>query len=156
MKTQPTKAVEVETKKGKSFYPESFAGLVAGRTKRKLGDIYALTNFGVNLTHLDPGAASALYHYHTVQDEFVYVTEGTLTLLFGEDEFELGPGDCMGFKAGTGIGHQLINRSSLPATYIEIGDRKPNEKSEFPRDDIVANLSGDGSWIFTHKNGEPY
>lgn len=156
MKIHPIKAVEVETKKGKSFYPEPFAGLVAGRTKRKLGDIFALKNFGVNLTHLDPGSASALYHYHTVQDEFIYVLEGTLTLLFGEEEYELGPGDCMGFEAGTGVGHQLINRSELPASYIEIGDRTLNEKSEFPRDDIVANLSENGSWIFTHKNGEPY
>lgn len=129
---------------------------MVGRTKRKLGDVFGLSNFGINLTYLDPGAISALYHYHALQDEFVFVIEGTPTLIFGDQEYELSPGDCMGFKAGTGIGHQLVNRSNRPVAYIEVGDRTSGELSEFPNDDIVAKLSTEGSWVFLHKSGEPY
>ena len=108
MRKEPIRAEEVPSKKGETIYPKPFAEIVAGRTKRKLGDVFGLKNFGVNLTHLDPGAASALLHYHAVQDEFVYIVEGSPTVVIDNKEYVLGPGDCIGFKAGTGVAHQLI------------------------------------------------
>jgi len=74
----------------------------------------------------------------------------------GEGEFQLAPGDRMGFKAGTGVAHQLVNRSGESVTYLDIGNRSPNEETEYPNDDIKAELSPDGSWIFMHKDGTPY
>lgn len=156
MKTQPVRACQVEARKGQTIYPEPFAQIVAGRTKRKLGDVFGLTAFGVNLTHLEPGAASALFHWHQKQDEFVFVLEGTATVVFGSNEFELSPGDCMGFKAGTGIAHQVINRTDEPVTYIEIGDRVPGESGGYPNDDLDGKLGPDGRWILTRKDGTPY
>ena len=151
----PIEAKKIDAQKGQSLYPEPFAQYVSGRVKRKLGDAFGLSNFGVNLTHLDPGAVSALFHTHEVQDEFIYILEGAPTLIFGEEEFSMKPGDCMGFKAGTGVGHQLINRTNEVVVYIEIGDRTPNETCEYPNDDIEAKATPDGSWVFTRKNGAP-
>lgn len=156
MRETPIKATELEAARGKTVYPEPFAGIVAGRSKRKLGELFGLTNFGVNLTTLEPGAASALFHAHSVQDEFVYVLEGRLTLRLGDAEHELAAGDCIGFRAGTRLGHQLINRSGENAVYIEIGDRSPGEQVEYPQDDIAARLNPDGTWTMTHKDGTPY
>lgn len=156
MKIAPIRAEEVSVAKGKTFYPEPFASLVKGRTKRKLGDLFDLTNFGVNLTELDPGAVSAVMHYHTKQDEFIFILEGTGTVLYGEQEFTVSSGDCIGFKAGTGLGHQLVNRSSEQVVYLEIGDRSPNDDGAYPNDDLHAQMSEEGTWVFTHKDGTPY
>ena len=156
MPEKPIRAENVEASQGSTFYPDPFKQIVAGRTKRKLGDVFGLTNFGVNLTHLEPGAASALYHWHTVQDEFVFVLEGLATVLVGDDEFELNAGDCIGFKADTKIGHQVINRSDERVTYIEIGDRLPGDDGDYPRDDLAFSFRPDGSVRFTHKDGTPY
>src|SRR5437867_4653315 len=90
-------------------YPEPFASRMAGRRKQPLGDLFGLTNFGVNLTRLVPGAVTALRHAHTKQDEFVYVLEGHPTLHTDEGRTRLSPGMCAGFKAGTGNGHHFIN-----------------------------------------------
>ena len=111
MAEKPVKANDIEGRRGQTLYPDPFKQAVSGRTKRKLGDVFGLTNFGVNLTHLEPGAVSALYHWHTVQDEFVFVLEGLATVLVGDNEYELVAGDCIGFKAGTKVGHQVVNRS---------------------------------------------
>ena len=156
MNSKPITAASVPAKKGQTFYPDSFAAQVQGRTKRKLGDLFDLANFGVNLTQLDPGAVSALFHRHTTQDEFIFILEGSPTLLVGDDEFLLAAGDCMGFKARGNTAHQLINRSDELVTYIEMGDRSPNDEVEYPKDDIRVDLSPDGSWIFSHKNGTHY
>lgn len=155
MKIQPINAALILAPELKTGYPEPYATLVEGRTKRKLGDFFGLTNFGVNLTRLEPEAISALFHYHVRQDEFVYILEGTPTLLFGEQEYLLNPGDCIGFKAGNGIGHQLINRSSEPVVYLEVGDRSLGDEVEYPNDDLKASMAANG-WVFTQKNGEPY
>jgi len=156
MKKSPIKAVEIESQKGQSIYPMPFSQQVSGRIKRKLGDIFGLSNFGVNLTHLDPGSVSALFHSHAVQDEFIYILEGTPTLILGDKEYSMEPGECMGFKAGTDLGHQVVNRSKGVVTYIEIGDRTPNDQCKYPNDDIQATAAADGSWIFSHKNGASY
>ena len=156
MSEKPIRAELVTSQKGTTVYPEPFARPVEGRTKAKLGDAFSLSNFGVNLMTLDPGAASALKHAHAVQDEFVYVLEGTLTLIHGDEEFAMSSGDCMGFKAGTGIAHQIVNRSDGPGKYLEIGDRRPNDSVTYPDDDLVAESAAGGGWVFSRKDGTPY
>ena len=138
-----------------SAYPEPFASRMAGREKRALGDLFGLTNFGVNLTRLVPDAVSALRHAHTKQDEFVYILQGHPTLHTDEGRTRLSPGMCAGFKAGTGNGHRLINETTEDVVYLEIGDRTPGDEGEYPDDDLKALLVG-GKWQFVHKDGEPY
>lgn len=150
-------AAAVEPRAKKSFYPEHFAARVAGRTKKMLGEVFGLKNFGVNLTRLEPGAQSALMHRHTRQDEFIYVLEGTPTLVSEQGEATLGPGQCAGFPAG-GAAHHLVNRSAAPVLFLEIGDRTPGDSAEYPADDIVleAGPGVPGSYRFTRKDGTPY
>jgi len=156
MRDRPIAALEVEARRGQTVYPEPFARVVAGRTKRKLGDVFGLRNFGVNLTHLEPGAASALFHSHAVQDEFVFILEGHPTVVVGNEEYELSAGECVGFKAGTGTGHQLVNRTDQVVAYLEIGDRSSGDQVEYPKDDIAARLGPGGAWVMTRKNGVPF
>lgn len=149
------RAASVPPRTKPSNYPEPFFSRMAGRTKRPLGDLFGLTNFGVNLTTLAPGAMSALLHRHTTQDEFVYVLEGDLVLVTEDGETPMKPGDCAGFaKAGTA--HHLVNRSAAPATYLEIGDRSPGDSASYPQDDLVAVLQPDRTWAFARKDGTPY
>ena len=154
--TQPIHAADVPAQSGKTIYPPAFASVVSGRTKRKLGEQFDLSNFGVNLTELAPGAASSVMHCHSKQDEFLYILKGTATVLLGDEEFPISEGDCIGFKAGTGTGHQLLNRSQAPVVYLEIGDRMAGDEVTYPRDDLHASLSENGSWVITHKDGTPY
>ena len=136
-------------------YPEPFAARVAGRVRRPLGDLFGLTNFGVNLTRLKPGAQSALRHAHTKQDEFVYILEGRPTLVTDAGRTTLAPGLCAGFKAGTGDAHHLVNETETDVVYLEIGDRTPGDEGSYPDDDIEARMV-DGRWRFTHRDGAPY
>ena len=138
-----------------SNYPPMLAARLAGREKRVLGDLFGLTNFGVNLTHLPPGAMSAFRHAHALQDEFVYVLEGTPTLVTDAGETPLAPGMCAGFPAGSGDGHHLVNRSDADVLYLEVGDRQPGEAVDYPDDDLVGRTV-DGSWRYFHKDGQPY
>ncbi|MBD9358322.1 cupin domain-containing protein [Methylomonas albis] len=138
-----------------SLYPEPFASFITGREKRRLGDVFDLTNFGVNLTKLAPGARSALRHSHARQDEFIYILQGHPTLVTDAGETQLAPGMCAGFKAGTGNAHQLLNRSNADVQYLEVGDRTAGDAVIYPDDDLQA-MSVDGSWRFAHKDGEPY
>lgn len=140
----------------KTIYPQPFAVQVTGRARRRLGDHFGLANFGVNLTELAPGAASALLHHHSKQDEFIYIVSGTPTLMLDDNAYELKPGDCCGFKAGNGIGHQLINKSSGPVVYLEIGDRMPGDAAFYPNDDLKISVGENGAWIITHKDGTAY
>ncbi len=138
-----------------SVYPEPFASRMAGRVKRPLGDMFGLSNFGVNLTELAPGGESALFHAHTKQDEFVYVVEGHPTLVTEAGTETLAPGMCAGFAAGGGA-HQLRNDTDEPVIYLEIGDRTPGDAATYPNDDLRAELDGGGQWVFSHKDGRPY
>jgi len=156
MQHTPTAAKSVQPPEKKTIYPEPFARLVEGRVKRKLGDYFGLTHFGVNLTELAPGAISALLHHHSKQDELIYILQGTPTLLLDHKEYRLGPGDCMGLKAGAGIAHQLVNRSNETVIYIEIGDRTAGDEVEYPNDDLKAIQLANGAWSLTHKDGRPY
>ncbi|QMV16316.1 cupin domain-containing protein [Vibrio spartinae] len=156
MKIHPIQAKAIPENKSKPFYPEPFASVVKGRTKRKLGDYFGLENFGVNFTTMSPNSTSALKHHHSKQDEFVYIISGTPTLIYGDEEIKMSSGDCVGFKANSGIGHQLINESSQDVVYIEIGDRSRNDKVEYPDDDLAFSQMSDGSWSLTHKDGSSY
>ncbi|HEY9906925.1 MAG TPA: cupin domain-containing protein [Thermosynechococcaceae cyanobacterium] len=156
MKPSPISARSISALIGQTIYPEPYASLVQRRQKRKLGEHFGLSHFGVNLTHLAPGAISALAHSHSKQEEFILVLEGSPTLVLGKAEFVLHPGDCYGFQAGTGIAHQLINRSSETVTYLEVGDRTEGDEVEFPKDDLKATQLPNGQWALMHKDGCAY
>jgi uncharacterized cupin superfamily protein len=138
-----------------SNYPPPIAVRVAGRVKRPLGDLFGLTNFGVNLTRLAPGAISALRHAHTKQDEFVYILEGRPTLVTDAGRMALEPGMCAGFKGGSGDAHHLVNETGGDVVYLEIGDRIPGDSATYPDDDLAA-VAVDGQWRYAHKDGTPY
>jgi uncharacterized cupin superfamily protein len=137
-----------------SNYPAPFAAMMNGRIKRPLGDPFGLDGFGVNHVTLPPGTMSALFHRHTVQDEWIYVLSGELTLLHDGGETLLYAGMCAGFPRN-GSAHQLVNRSTAPATYLEAGDRRPGDGVSYPRDDLAAVHTAAG-WTFAHKDGTPY
>ncbi|MBM3482368.1 MAG: cupin domain-containing protein [Alphaproteobacteria bacterium] len=148
-------AAEVPPRPKGSVYPEPFAARIVGREKRTLGDPFGLKNFGVNLVRLAPGGQSALLHRHVKQDEFIYVIEGSPTLVTDQGDVGLKPGACAGFPAG-GIAHHVVNRSDKDAVYLEIGDRLPGDGANYPNDDLVATKDPAGPWRFTHKDGTPY
>ena len=121
----------------KGVYPQPYAGVTSGREKVALGNVAGLTQFGVNVTRLKPGAASALRHWHENEDEFVYVLEGEIALIEDGGETVLKPGDCAGFKAGVANGHHLVNKSQRDALYLEIGTRAAGERVHYPDADLV-------------------
>ena len=138
-----------------SSYPAAFKAPVVGREKYALGDVVGLTQFGVNLTRLKPGAASSLRHWHENEDELIFVLEGEIVLIEDAGETLLRPGDAAGFKAGVANGHQLVNKSAREALYLEIGTRAPTERAHYPDDDLAGEKDERG-FHFTKKSGEPY
>ena len=139
----------------KGVYPQPHTSITDGREKAAIGNVAGLTQFGVNLTRLKPGAASALRHWHEQEDEFVYVLEGELVLIEDGGETMLKPGDCAGFKAGVSNGHHLINKSPRDALYLEIGTRAAAERGHYPDVDLVFERDQQGM-RFLHRSGEPY
>ena len=154
MSASPIAALEVSAKSGSS-YPEPFRSRMGGGTWRALGDSFGLTQFGINLETLEPGAQSALRHWHTLSDEFVYMLEGELVVRVNEGEFPLRPGMCIGFKAGDPNGHHLINRSQQRAMFIVVGSRVPGDTGFYPDDDLAWFRTEKGR-IAVHKDGTPY
>ncbi len=144
-------ATDAPTRAKQSGYPEPFASRMDGRTKRPIGDLFGLSNFGVNLTRLAPGGASSLRHAHSKQDEFIYILEGHPILHTDEGQMLLVPGMCAGFKAGTGNAHRLVNNTTSDVAYLEVGDRTQGDEVTYPDDDIHAQFVN-GVWIFTHKD----
>jgi len=136
-------------------YPPALNHVCEGREKTALGNGADLTQFGVNLTRVKPGSASALRHWHENEDEFVYMLEGELVLIEDEGETILRPGDCAGFKANVANGHHLVNRSNRDAVYLEVGTRARTEIARYPDDDIVVIRDENGARA-TRKSGEPY
>jgi uncharacterized cupin superfamily protein len=123
--------------------------------KHALGDHFGLKAFGVNLTRLAAGDASALHHRHSLQDEFVYVLEGHPTLVTDGGEVKLSPGMCAGFPAN-GSAHHLENRTEHDVLVLEVGDRAPGDQVVFPADDLMLVAGPDGKRRFAHKDGTPY
>lgn len=138
-----------------TIYPTEFAKGFDKRLKRALGDAGGLTQFGVNLTTLDPGGMSALRHWHAREDEFVYVLEGELTLVTDAGAELLTAGMAATFPAGEPDAHHLLNRSAAPATYLEIGTRAPEEDVDYPDVDLRY-VKRAGRRGFVRKSGEPY
>jgi uncharacterized cupin superfamily protein len=125
-----------------STYPKKFAHVLARREKQRLGDAVGLTQFGVNITRIKVGGSSALRHWHEAEDEFIYMLEGELVLVENGGETVLRPGDAAGFKAGSGIGHCLLNRGGRDALYLEVGTRAGRERVHYPDDDMVMERDG--------------
>jgi uncharacterized cupin superfamily protein len=135
-------------------YPEPFASACVGRKRWKLGDAAGLTQFGVNLLRLPPGQWSSQRHWHTAEDEFVFVLEGEVVLITEAGEEILGAGDCAGFKAGAPDGHHLQNRSEREAVLLEIGGRRPAEDGvDYPDIDMLLKP---GSGDYERRDGTPY
>ena len=139
----------------RSGYPEPYRSRMGDRAKRRLGDACGLTRFGVNLVTLAPGGQSALRHWHTLEDEFVYVLEGELVLVTNDGEQVLTAGDCAGYPAGKRDAHHFINRSRAPARYLEIGNRAEGDTAFYPDDDLMFIEEADGV-VYAHKDGRRY
>jgi len=144
--------IPIDTRTG---YPKPFDRVVKGRERKRLGNAVDLDQFGVNLTTLKPGAASALRHWHEQEDELVYILEGEVVLIENGGEIALKAGDAAGFKAGAPNGHQLVNRSDRDAVYLEIGSRSKHERVDYPDVDLMV-VRDENGMRYTHKNGEPY
>jgi uncharacterized cupin superfamily protein len=134
-------------------YPDPFAEAVNGRSKQALGDAGGLTQFGVNLVELQPGAASSQRHWHTHEDEFVTVVSGELTLVTDEGETLMRAGDCAAFPAGRPNGHQLINRGWGNALFLCVGSRIADDQAHYPDIDLVYDGKTDS---YAHRDGTPY
>jgi uncharacterized cupin superfamily protein len=144
--------------RNRSGYPEPYRSRVLPREKRALGDALGLTKIGVNLTTLPPGKESSMRHHHTHEDELIYVLEGEVVLVTDAGEQVLTAGRCAGFAAGSGDGHQLINRSGQPARYLEVSNRDPDDTATYPDAEVdLAYAKGPGgAAVFTRKDGTPY
>jgi uncharacterized cupin superfamily protein len=152
--TAPIEAERLVPRIG-SGYPAPFAAACAAREKRALGDPFGLSHFGVNLVRLKPGAASSQRHWHSREDELVYILEGEVVLVTDAGEQVMTPGMCMGFPAGAANGHQLVNRSGRDAVYLEVGDRMPGDDVDYPDIDMLVRTV-DGKRRYLRKNGIPY
>jgi uncharacterized cupin superfamily protein len=138
-----------------TFYPPPFDAPCRARERRKLGDAAGLTQFGVNLLTLPPGAWSSQRHWHTEGDEFVYVLSGEVTLVTDAGAELLRAGDAAGFKAGERNGHCLQNRSGAPAQVLEVGTRLPTDGAHYPEIDMVAPPGGKPA-MYVRRDGTPY
>lgn len=138
-----------------SIYPEPYATMMAGRSSLRLGQAGGLTQFGVNLVMLDPGALSSLRHWHMAEDEFVMVIEGECTLVQDAGETLMRAGDCAAFPAGNPDGHHFINRTDQVAKFLVIGSKAPREVATYSDVDLMVSIDGNNA-TFTHKDGSPY
>lgn len=138
-----------------SSYPEPFRAVVGGREKRALGEPFGLTCFGVNLVRLPPGCWSSQRHWHTLEDELVYLLEGELVLVTDAGEQRLTAGMVAGFLAGERNGHHMINRSGRDALYLEIGARLAEDEADYPDLDLCLRVRA-GKLVFEHRDGTPY
>jgi uncharacterized cupin superfamily protein len=136
-------------------YPGKLKDIARGREKCMIGNAAGLTQFGVNITRLKPGAGSSQRHWHEQEDEFIYVLEGEITLIEDGGETLLKRGDAAGWKAGVANGHHLINRTDRDAVYLEVGTRAATERAHYPDVDLAMTRDANGQ-RFTHKSGEPY
>jgi uncharacterized cupin superfamily protein len=138
-----------------SIYPAPYAAMVAGRSSLRLGDAAGLTQFGVNLVMLQPGAMSSLRHWHLNEDEFVMITEGECVMVQDEGETVMRVGDCAGFPAGSTNGHHFLNRTDKRASFLVIGSKAPREVATYSDHDLVVTLEA-GKATFSHKDGTPH
>jgi len=138
-----------------SDYPAPFRALVAGRERRRLGEALGLKNFGVNLMRLPPGCASSQRHWHSRQDEFVYVVAGEVVLVTDGGEQLLTAGMAAGFPAGKADGHHLVNRSARDALLLEVGDRTAGDEVDYSDIDMMVRWI-EGEERYVRKDGTQY
>ena len=138
-----------------TLYPSPFDAPCRARERTRLGDPAGLTQFGVNLLRLPPGAWSSQRHWHTAGDEFVYVLSGEVVLVTNDGEEVLRAGDCAGFRAADTNGHHLQNRSDRDVRILEIGSRLPDDGAFYSDIDMVAPAGGKPA-VYTHRDGTPY
>jgi uncharacterized cupin superfamily protein len=136
-------------------YPKEHREQVERRSKRALGDALGLTHYGVNLVELEPGAWSSQRHWHSAEDEFMFVVSGELTLITDAGRQVLGAGMVAGFPAGTADGHHLVNDSEQTAVYLEVGDRSDDDEVRYPDIDMVLTRRSEGR-VYRHNDGQPY
>ncbi len=148
----PKLDVTAAAKRVGSSYPAPFDKPAANRIRQALGDAGGLTQFGVNLLHLPPGAWSSQRHWHSLEDEFVLVISGQIVLVTDRGEEILRAGDCAAFPANTPDGHHLVNRSTSTALCLEIGTRVSGDRAVYPDIDLVY----DPQLGYTHTDGTPY
>jgi uncharacterized cupin superfamily protein len=135
-------------------YPPPYDVRCEGRKRWKLGDAAGLDQFGVNLMRLPPGQWTSQRHWHTAEDEFVWVLEGEVVLVTDQGEQVMRPGDCAGFPAGVANGHHLQNRTDREAVLLEIGSRRPDtDGADYPDIDLVLD---EGAVEYRHRDGRPY
>lgn len=150
----PFRAEAAKALRGSS-YPQAYQPFVNERIKRQIGDIAGINQFGVNLVHLPSGAWSSQRHWHTTEDEFIYILSGELMLITEAGEKVMKPGDCAGFKAGNPNGHHLINKTLTTGTYLEIGTRMDDGVTDYPDIDM-KNIKIKGQVSYVNRKGEPY
>ena len=141
--------------KSRSGYPPPYAARVLPRAVRALGDALGLTRIGVNLATLLPGKESSMRHWHTHEEEFIYVLSGEVVLVTDGGEQTLKAGSCAGFPLGSGDGHQLVNRSAQPAVYLEISNRHPEDRAFYSDVDMVFN-GVNANPMFTRRDGSTF
>jgi len=138
-----------------SGYPEPYRSRVLPREKRALGDPLGLTKIGINHTTLPPGKESSMRHWHTHEDEFIFVLSGEVVVKTDAGEQVLGAGMCAGFPLGTNDGHHLVNRGTAPAVYLEISNRHPEDKAHYPDVDLMYQ-GATAAVMFTRKDGSTF
>jgi uncharacterized cupin superfamily protein len=138
-----------------SIYPEPYAAMMQGRSSLRLGEAGGLTQFGVNLVMLEPGAMSSLRHWHHHEDEFVMVTEGECTLVQDAGETLMRPGDCAAFPAGNPDGHHFVNRTDRIAKFMVVGTKAPRETAVYSDVNLMVQMA-EGRAEFTLKDGTPF
>lgn len=139
-----------------STYPADFRASQRKRHYRQLGSFGGLKNFGANLVRVEPGGISSARHAHSKQDELVLILSGELVLVTDAGEEAVRPGDYIAFPAGSGDGHQFVNRSSSDAAFLVIGDRTPGDEVSYPDIDLAWKRAADGSGAYYRKDGTPY
>ena len=137
-----------------SGYPEPYASMMNKRSYLRLGDVGGLTQFGANITILEPGGVSSMRHWHVHEDEFAMVTQGEVVLVNNDGETVMRAGDCAAFPAGVENGHHFLNRSDAEARFLVIGTRAPTETVYYSDVDMMV-VDVDGVGTFTRKDGSP-
>ncbi len=138
-----------------SGYPDPFDKPCAERQKKPLGDAFGLSDYGVNLVSLPAGTWSSQRHWHSSEDEFIFILQGRPTLVTDEGETALEPGMCAGFVAGETNGHHLVNSTDEVVMYLEVGSRRDDDDVDYPDIDMQVKQRGYGG-VFTHNDGSPY
>ena len=157
MAARVTKAIDplAVPESNQTSYPALFREANQRRWNRRVGDQFGLENFGVNITRIIPGGQSSSRHWHSRQDEFVYVMAGDVVLETNAGEQPLSPGMCVGFPAGAENGHRFVNRGAGDVLLLVVGDRTSNDEVTYPDLDLHGRMDANGRYRFTRKNGTP-